>query len=418
MNVFKKKTPPAVQAAAAAPADAVQKALKDNETKDLVDAMTLEHGAVQSDAEHLEIQRKYQQRLGLLRQGQKDDGLIGTLLSTQEDKVQDAQIALNRSMGRLTHKSLALLVENTSVIGLHGTQQAHMQEQQNLLLRNTDAISAQHQKLLEQNEALKQQQRSIQTAHQGLLEAKGITHEHAQQLVGCVSQVTEAGQKLALANRQLRTDLEQKVQAAVKQCLDQLRTGFSDLDERLHSFESATESVLQAQTQNTTQQLTRFHEESGAFQASLEHKLQAQIHAVLDQTTARHTLLVEQRLQDLTAFLQQKTLALNNSVHGIEQAMDASLQAQTLALKTQRNTVESSLQNLAVDLNANVDAVNALDSNLQNNKDAVGALEHQIKTLQAQHHAARLQHRKEVALVAFVALVSLGWQIARHFALG
>ena len=124
MNVFKKKTPPAVQAAAAAPADAVQKALKDNETKDLVDAMTLEHGAVQSDAEHLEIQRKYQQRLGLLRQGKKDDGLIGTLLSTQEDKVQDAQIALNRSMGRLTHKSLALLVENTSVIGLHGTQQA------------------------------------------------------------------------------------------------------------------------------------------------------------------------------------------------------------------------------------------------------------------------------------------------------
>ena len=80
--------------------------------------------------------------------------------------------------------------------------------------------------------------------------------------------------------------------------------------------------------------------------------------------------------------------------------------------------MERSLQNLAVDLNANVDAVNALDSNLQNNKDAVGALEHQIKTLQAQHHAARLQHRKEVALVAFVALVSLGWQVARHFALG
>ena len=416
MNLFKKKPPPVVQAAA--PVDAAPQPRKESEAKELVGAMEAEHSAVQSDAEHLEVQRKYQKRLGLLRQGKKDDGMVGNLLSNQEDKVQDAQIALNRSMERLTHKSMQLLVDNTCVIDLHDARQTSMQAQQDALQQQARAMTDQHQKLLEQHDALRQQQKSIQTAHQGLLQAKGITSEHAQRLVGCVVEVTEAGQKLALANLQLRAELEHNVQAAVQQCRDQLGTGFSDMNERLRSFEAESHSMLRTLVQQTTQQLALFKEESDAFETRTQQKLQAHIHAVLDETTVRHAQLLEQRTHDLTSFLQQKTLALDEAMHRVEQAVQQSLQAQSLALTAQRAALESSLQSVAVDLNDNVGAIAALNKSLHSNKDAVSALGHQITTVQAQQHAARRRHRQELALVAFVAVLSLGWQLARHFALG
>lgn len=427
MDVFKKKSPQVVKAPP--PKETVSETHREGEMTDLVGAIASEHGTVQSDTQHLETQRKYRQRLELLRQGKKTDSLIGSLLSSQDDKVQDAQIELNRSMGRLMQKSMELLVANTSVAGLHGAQQREMQEQQKLLQQQADAIKLQNQKLLEQQETIRQQQKAIHTAHQGLLEAKGITREHAQQLVGCVKQATEVEQKLAIANLHFRSGLEKNVQEAVKQCLDQLNAGFSDLDRRHSGFKEQTASTLRAQSQQTAEQLALFASDSASFQARTEQKLQGHIHSLAEQAAARHAQLVRQqetsttqlkefvhnRTQDVMAIMDRKTLALHESIHGFERALEASAQEQTRLLQAQRASFERSLQHLAVDLKGCLAETRTLGAGLRDNVDAVSALRHQVISLQAQQQAVRLMHRRALVVVAGLAIASLGWQIARHF---
>lgn len=427
MDVFKKKSPQVVKAPSQ---ETVREAHREGEMTDLVGAIASEHGTVQSNTQHLETQRKYQQRLEMLRQGKKTDSLISSLLSSQDDKVQDAQIELNRSMGRLMQKSVELLIANTSVAGLHGAQQRDMQEQQNLLQQQADAIQLHHQKLLEQQEIIRQQQKAIHAAHQGLLEAKGITREHAQQLVGCVKQATEIEQNLAIANLQLRSGLEKNVQEAVKQCLDQLNAGFSDLDRRHRDFKEQTASTLWAQSQQTAQQLALFASDSAIFQARIERKIQGHIRSLAEQATAQHAQLVQQqeasttqlkefvrsRTQDVMVVMERKTLALHESIHGFERALEASAQAQSQLLEAQRASFENSLQHLALDLKGCIDATRTLDAGLRENIDAVSVLRHQIIDLQAQHQVARARHRRALVVVAGLAIASLGWQIARHFA--
>ena len=499
----------------------------ESERRGLIQAMSAEQEAAESDVQRLEVLHKYKQRLGMQRQLKKSEDMIGSLISSQGDKVQDAQIDLNKSMGRLAQKSLQLLVINTSTAEMQGAQQNALQEQQKTLQHQADKLKDQTRKLLEQQKILTQRQESIEAANQGLMAAHRITKEQAQQLVGCANQVTEAEQKFAVANQQLRTALEKNVHDTVTQCLDQLNAGFSSMDLRRLSFEEQVANTLSAQSKRTRERLTLFTSASADFQIDMEQKLHHHVQSMVEQAAAQHALLLQREeastaqletfqqdvQQDLTTALEHKTLALQETLHGAQLALDAALQEQdkhlqaqrishessvqrvgtdllalqaalqeqekhlqvqrtshessvqrlgsdllaleaalqeqdkhlqaqrashessvqrlgsdlsaleacvqkeNMHLQAQRASYESSVQRLTIDINGNVDAVKTVAVGVSKNTAAASALQHQIDGLRAQQRVEQLMHRRALAVVASIASVSLGWQIARYFAL-
>jgi hypothetical protein len=380
-----------------------EKVIRESNIKELIHGMTADQELVQTDA----------QRLEQLRQEEKDGNFIGNWYYDRDDKVQDAQIDLNKSIGRLTQKSSQLLIVNTAISKVLNDQQHILLEQQNILKYQTDALEEQNFKILEQQELLERQQQDINKANQGLLEAKSLTQEQAHKLVGCVVRVTEAEKKIDTANEALRTALEQHVHDSVAQCIASLKDGFAKQTQRQDAFEQQLEGSFAVQSQHTQAELGRFASDATEFKTNVEKQLQAHVQTVLEKTSTQnaatqklHETLsaqLKKLQQDTAVTMEQKVLALCETVRGVEQGQETALQVHAQALEAQRESLERSLQHLGVDL--------------RNKSEALKDTEGQLAILQAKQQKSASRNRLALAAVAFLALASLGWQIAQHFAL-
>lgn len=434
--------------------DVPEKIIRESNIKDLIRGMTAEQDSVQSDA----------QRLERLRQEKKDGNFIGNWWNDRDDKVQEAQIDLNKSIGRLTQKSSQLLIVNTAISKVLSDQQRILLEQQNILKRQTDTLEEQNRKILEQQKLLEKQQQDINKANQGLMEAKGITQEQAHKLVGCVVRVTEAEKKIDVANEVLRVALEQHMHDSVAQCIASLNSGFAeqaqrhdafehqlkgaftaqsrhtqtelerfaaesaqlksaleqqlettiaDLGRRREAFEQQLTSAFSTQSQHAQAELARFASETVEFKTNIEQQLQAHIQTVLEKTAAqdaaaqqlRETISAQLKKfqQDMVSAVEQKVLALRETVKGVELKQETAQQEQTQALEAQRESLERSLQHLEADLSGKAEALKNAEA--------------QLAALQAEQQKSASSNRLAVAAVACLALASLGWQVAQHFAL-
>jgi len=75
-------------------------------------------------------------------------------------------------------------------------QQKLLIQQQYKLEEQAKLLFTQNEKIFEQQTLLENQQKEINKANQGLLEAKGLTQEQAQQLVGCIVKVQQAEKRI------------------------------------------------------------------------------------------------------------------------------------------------------------------------------------------------------------------------------
>lgn len=434
--------------------DVPERIMRDSNIRELVHGMVSEQDAVQSDAKRLER----------LRQEKKNGNFIGNWWHDRDDKVQDAQIDLNKSIGRLTQKSSQLLIVNTAISKVLNDQQHILLEQQQTLQRQTATLEEQNRKILAQQLLLEKQQQDINQANQGLMEAKGLTQEQAQQLVGCVKLVREAESRISVANQALKSGVEQYLNDSVAQCQGHLDAGFAEQEQRHDAFkqqvtrafsaqsqraeaeleriaaESAElRSALEAQLQSTIvalgqqraafeQQLTsafssqsqhmqaeleRFATDTAEFKTDIAQQLQAHIQGVLEKVTAQDATTQQLRevlsaqlkrlQQDMSAAVEQKLQALRGTIKSLEQKQDAAQQEQSQALQAQRESLERSLQHLEAELSGKAEALQVAEV--------------QLSSLQTEQQKTASSHRLAIAAVACLALASLGWQVAQHFAL-
>lgn len=434
--------------------DVPEHIFRDSNIKELIHGMTSEQDAVQSDARRLER----------LRQEKKDGNFLGNLWNGRDDKVQDAQIDLNKSIGRLTQKSSQLLIVNTAISKVLNDQQHILLNQQNILKQQTDTLEEQNSKILEQQKLLEKQQREINQANKGLMEAKGLTQEQAQQLVGCVTRVTEAESRISAANQALRSGVEHYLNESVAQCLGRVGTSFAEQEQRHADFEQQIISALSAQSQQAQaelehiavesaqlksaleaqmestiaalgqhreafeQQLTgafstqsqhaqaelaRFSSVTAEFKTNIGQQLRAHIQTVLEKTAAqdaaaqqlRETISAQLKKfqQDMVAAVEQQVLALRETVKGVEQKHEAVQQEQAKALEVQRDSLVRSVQRL--------------EANLSDKAEALNRTEAQLTSIHAEQQKNASSNRLAFAAVACLALASLGWQVAQHFAL-
>ena len=458
MNATNQEALPTVRAVA--PSVAVQRPLSDESiktsTQALIKAMASEHEAVEADTQRLEVLRKYKQRLSQMRQRNKADAMLGSLIDTQEDKVQEAQTELSKSTGRLTQTSLQLLLTNTTTAQAHGTHQKALQEQQKWLQEHAEQLKDQTHKLREKQKQLHKEQIALQTAQEGLMQAHGITKEQARELVGCVEKVSEAEQRLSAANLALHQTLQDQLEAAVKACIDQLNTGFSSLDLRHRSFEEQLTSTLSAQSKRTRERLALFTQASADFEISITQQLQQHTQAMVDYTAAQHALMVQQQeahaaqlqtsqhdhRQDLTTTLEDKTRALHAAIEGAAHTVQAEVQTQRAAFEREVQRVDVALNGITGDLgaahtglghtkasvsaladqmNVALDGINdkltTTHKGLGHTNVSVSALAEQISQLQAQQRTDQRHYRWALAAVGGIALASIAWHLFTRYAL-
>jgi hypothetical protein len=383
--------------------DVPERIIRDSNIKELLQGMLAEQDAIQSDARRLER----------LRQEKKDGNFIGNWLKDRDDKVQDAQIDLNKSIGRLTQKSSQLLIVNTAISKVLNDQQRILLEQQNILKQQADTLADQNSKILEQQNLLARQQQDINKANQGLMEAKGITQEQAQQLVGCVKLVKEAEIRISAANQSLMSRVEQKLHDSVEQCLGRLSNGFAEQVQRHAALEQQLTSAFSTQSQHAQAELARVSSETAEFKINIGQQLQAHIHTVQEKTAAQaaaaqqlHEAIrtqLEKLQQDVVAAVEQQVLALRETVNGFEKKHEAVQQEQATALQAQRDSLVSSVQRL--------------EANLSDKAEVLNRTEAQLTDMHAEQQKSASKNRLAFAAVACLALASLGWQVAQHFAL-
>lgn len=355
--------------------DLPEKIFRESKIGELIRSITTAQGEVQSDA----------QRLEYLRQEQKDGNFVSNWWNDRDDKVQDAQIGLNKSIGRLTQKSSQLLVVNTAISKVLCDQQRILLEQQNLLKLQADQLEGQNRKILDQQDQLARQQREINAANQGLMEAKGITQEQAQKLVGCVLRVTEAENKIGIAQKELRATLEQHMDNMIAQYAGRMDEGFAELDKRYGALALELNNAFSAHSRQTHDELQCFASRSGEFEASVEHQLHERMQAILEKMA----------LQDAAAH------QLRNTVKGLELRLESAQQEHRQEFDAEREFRDRSHQHLANDLNSRAEELEGLASRLT--------------SLRAEQQKSARRNRLIFGVVGCLTLVSLGWQIAQNF---
>lgn len=266
MSTLNKQELQVIQAFSAV--DLPERIFRESNIKELIAGMTAEQETVQASAK----------KLDRLRQEQKEGNVVSNWWKDRDDLLQDAQIDLNKSIGRLTQKSSQLLIVNSAISKLLNQQQQILLKQQTILEEQTRSLAGQNQQILEQQLLLEQQQQAINEANQGLMEAKGVTQEQAKQLVGCVKRVTEAEKTIGDANDQLLAAIEQRLSGCISDTAAQWQIEMRQLQETLK----------QSQQQHYQQLLTELelksavHTEAVASVASSCHAQQQELRLTQD----------------------------------------------------------------------------------------------------------------------------------------
>jgi len=348
-----------------------ERIIRESNIKELLHGLNADQEKVLSEAD----------RLNRLRGEKKDGNFVGNWFHGRSDKIQEAQLDLNASIGQLTQKSSQLLVVNTAISKVLSDQQNLLLQQQQLLKQQADELVAQNQRILDQQVQLGEQQKAINAANQGLLEAKGLTQEQAQQLVGCVKQVREAEQRIDAAHQALRDEVIRDLGVASAQCVSQLAVGFANLDQRQTENARQLGDALQAQVERNDGEFTRFAADNQRLREELERRLQQQDSALASQAA---------------------------EATGAQAALEQRQQAQAQALQERLGACEATALQQATALRESFgQSLQALDLGLSQ----------RLLALQVGHDRRFARQRLALAGASVVALAALGWQAAVHFAL-
>ena len=227
-----------------------------------------------------------------------------------------------------------------------------------------------------------------------------------QQLTNAFSTQSQHAQaeleRFASSTADFKTSVEQQLQATV-----------ADLDRRCEAFEQQLTSAFSTQSQHAQAELARFTSETAEFKTNIGLQLQAHIQIVLEKMVAQDAAAQQLRdalsarmneiQQDMISTVEHKVLALSETVKNVDRKQEAVQQELAQALQAQRDSLASSVQRLEADLSDKAEALNRTEA--------------QLTTIHAEQQKSASSNRLAFAAVGCLALASLGWQVAQHFAL-
>ena len=376
--------------------------IRDIDIQGVITGMTRDQQAVKTTT----------QRLERLRREEKDGNSTGNRRNDRSDNAGEAQLDLNKSIGNLTQRSSQLLIFNTAISKVLGDQQGILLSQQNLLKQQTDDLAVQSEKILSQQIQMETQQEAISKANRGLLEAKGVTHGQAIQLIGCVERVSKAEAKIGKANHQLHELVEKRLSQNIEQCTDRVNVSFRSQDQRNATFEQQVVSTLAQQSKQFQGDLKRLAQASQEFESEIKERLQSQVAATLENFKIQRAAVTQQGL-DIDASVKKLRELLETSMTDcqqklmsvlveFEQRQVATSRQQALHVNSQLESTQTSLTQLTLELDKTVQVIRSHDDSLQRLRDE-----------QARNF---MRQRVGWAVMGGAFIAWLAWQVALYFA--
>lgn len=309
--------------------------VRESNIKELVKGMTDAQASVQSTTSKLERARREQ----------KEGNWFGNWVNDRADAVQDAQLDLNKSIGSLTQKSSQLLIVNTAISKMLYDQQGVLQQQQHALKNQADTLAEQNGKIFQQQLLLEKQQHAINAANEGLLQAKGISQEQAQKLVGCVGRVTEAEKSIQQANQRLIDSVDYRLQVSSEDCLAQLSEGLAARDQHWQATEQRLQEAFVAQDAQLQHEQAALREQLTVLEGHLQQQLQTSAQALEASLAAQQQVVqgLDERFMAQVAVLQHSVAATaQQGLLAVEQAREA-LQAGDAQLAQEQTVLHERL---------------------------------------------------------------------------
>ncbi|WP_349571634.1 hypothetical protein [Azotobacter salinestris] len=395
-------------------AEVSEQIIRAADIKELVGGMLSAQAEVGRSAEELEQARREK----------KGGSLLGNWWKERGDKLLDAQIDLQKSIGSLSQKSSQLLIVNAAISRVLSDQQRSLLQQQSMLRQQADILEEQNRRILEQ-------QREIDTANRGLLEARNLGAEQTDRLIGSVKRLEQAESQMEALNQQLIACVAEDLVSVVSDW----RTRLDDLARDFRQQQAGLERKLFDEFRDHLDQV-RIELEAAADKSSLlatelEGRLQKQVQAgqarIEAQEAAARQLreTLSERLaqfrQEVVARLEQNVPPLRKAFGNLELRQGVWQQEQARSLEVQRKvlvrlegelTALGEAQARLADESRRKDEMLArLECELKAGFGALGNAEVRLQFLEEVQDKRAGRHRLTLLAIG-LALVSLGWQLA------
>ncbi|MFB8831097.1 hypothetical protein ACE0DR_21435 [Azotobacter sp. CWF10] len=350
------------------------------------------------------------------RQEKKGGSLLGNWWRDHDDKLQDAQIDLQKSIGSLSQKSSQLLIVNAAISKVLSDQQRVLLKQQNMLRQQADILEEQNRRILGQQRALEQQQREIDAANRGLLETRDLGAEQTDRLIGSVKRLEQAESQMEALNQQLIACVAEDLVSVVSDW----RTRLDDLARDFRQQQAGLERKLFDEFRDHLDQVRLELEASGdavaGRSADLEGKLERQLQACQERIEAQETAARQLRealsgwltksRQETTAGLEQ----MRRTFGTLELRQEAWQQERAQVLQAQREALE----HLEGGLQSRGEMLARLEREVRATSETLDRVEARLSFMEEAQDKGATRNRLLLAAVATLTLVSLGWQLARQ----
>lgn len=363
-------------------------------------------------------------RLDRLRREKANNSRISNWWNDRSDKIDEAQLDLNKSIGRLTQKSSQLLVVNTAISKVLSDQQGILLKQQRLLEEQTKQLKEQNQQILKQQRTLEDQQKDICKANQGLLEAKGLTQEQAKKLVGCVKRVEEAESKVAQANESLRHETKDMLDSAVSYIGNRVDYQKAEFTRNHDALQVSLSEQLLAQKNWMGEEFVQIQDSQQQFDKVLTGKFEdfsSTTHQTLAAAAEETGRVLEEQNNYIHKQVSELTSTLAENQHALQSSLDES-RAQLLAKSEEAEKTLLSRQSAFEEKSCQTQT--ALESKLDQATTKLTEINEQLAQtrldLQEANEANssyKIRGTWAMALIGIVAAGAASWQVGTYFSI-
>lgn len=365
-----------------------ERLIRSADIKGLVGGMLAAQDEVGRSAEELE--RVHREK--------KDGSRVGNWLNKRDDKLQDAQVDLQQSLGSLSRKSSQLLIANAAISKVLSDQQQILLQQQNMLKQQADMLEEQNRRILGQQQALEQQQQEIDETSRGLLETRGVAVGQTEQLVSSVRRLEEAESQMEELNQQLITCVSADLVTASSDWNFRLEEQARDFKQRQAKLEHQLADDFRDHIDQVQVELEAAANRAVSLVADIERKLQRHLQAGQDKVDGHDSAirqLHEALAEQLTKLRQDMIASQERNLQPLRQALD-SLERRLSSAREEQIQIQSEQG----------EALERLESELKAWDEEWNQSEPEEQAPDAESGYGRL-----ALAAAGLALVSLAWQV-------
>ena len=338
----------------------------------------------------------------------KEEASFFDKIFTNYDKdITASQISLNQSISQLTLRSTDLLVVNTYMATVLNNQQELLIQQQNKLEEQAELLFMQNEKIFAQQTLLENQQKEINKANQGLLEAKGLTQEQAQQLVGCIVKVQQAENRIKedtaqqinnfkSSQGQINTDLMVK--------FDQSKEATQVLVERIKLNNQAINEKIEQSKKGIEDRLVKITDEIKRTEEQFNQKLILEIAKVNDEHQA-FVKTITQQIKDDRKGIEDRLVKITDEIKRTEEQFNQKLILEIAKVNDEHQAFVKTITQQIKDDRKGIE-----DKFIK-----VKDFDNKINLLESAHQKYRKQNYLLLMVLTFVILISLILQFKQFF---